>query len=154
MSHPEKNLVYRQYGRNGPPLIILHGLFGSKENWHGIARRLSTDLRVFAIDQRNHGESPHRNRHDYRSMAEDLAVLCSHDADILGPVTGPPYPGPALFIRGGLSDYLPTGPSRRMHRHFPAATMTTISKAGHWVHSEQPEKFTEIVRKFAGEGKI
>jgi esterase len=57
----------------GPSLIILHGLFGSSDNWLPIARTLSGRFRVFAVDQRNHGRSPHSGEMNYRLMADDLA---------------------------------------------------------------------------------
>ncbi|KJZ71026.1 hypothetical protein HIM_09580 [Hirsutella minnesotensis 3608] len=58
-----------------PPIIFLHGLFGSKKNNRGISKALARDLStpVYALDLRNHGESPHNPRHDYASMAEDVA---------------------------------------------------------------------------------
>src|SRR5262245_32924097 len=56
----------------GPPLIILHGLFGSLENWRGTTRRLSEDFLVYSVDQRNHGRSPHSAEMNYALMAEDL----------------------------------------------------------------------------------
>jgi esterase len=65
-------LFYRKYGEAGPPLIIVHGLYGASDNWIGIARELASGYEVFVIDQRNHGESPHDNRHDYEAMKEDL----------------------------------------------------------------------------------
>jgi pimeloyl-ACP methyl ester carboxylesterase len=64
-------LHHRVYGE-GPAVIILHGLFGSLDNWAMISQRLSAHFQVFAVDQRNHGESPHSERMDYRLMAEDL----------------------------------------------------------------------------------
>ncbi len=64
-------LFYRKYG-NGPPLIILHGLFGSSDNWVTIARILAENFTVFLVDQRNHGQSPHSDIHDYESMRDDL----------------------------------------------------------------------------------
>jgi esterase len=67
-------LFCRKYG-NGPPLIILHGLFGSSDNWISIARNLSTSFTVFLPDQRNHGISPHSDVHDYDSMKNDLYEL-------------------------------------------------------------------------------
>src|SRR6478672_1449510 len=60
---------------SGPPLLILHGLFGSLENWRSMARRLSAEFQVFSIDQRNHGESPHSSEMTYEMMAEDVAEL-------------------------------------------------------------------------------
>ena len=65
-------LKYREYGQ-GQPLIILHGLFGQSDNWNTLAKRFAdTDFRVFAIDQRNHGLSPHSTVWDYQAMAQDL----------------------------------------------------------------------------------
>ncbi|AZT82657.1 alpha/beta fold hydrolase [Marinobacter sp. NP-4(2019)] len=56
----------------GAPLIILHGLFGSMDNLGGIARRLQDEWQVHALDQRNHGNSPHTDTMDYPAMAEDV----------------------------------------------------------------------------------
>jgi esterase len=60
-----------EYGA-GPPLAILHGLFGSGRNWASIAQRLAANHRVIAFDLRNHGASPWAETMDYREMAEDL----------------------------------------------------------------------------------
>jgi pimeloyl-ACP methyl ester carboxylesterase len=65
-------LAFQSYGSSGPALIVLHGLFGSRDNWHSICRILEGQFRVFATDQRNHGDSPHDSRMDYPVMAEDL----------------------------------------------------------------------------------
>jgi pimeloyl-ACP methyl ester carboxylesterase len=64
-------LHFQSYGQ-GPPLIILHGLFGSLENWHSISQMLAANFHVFAMDQRNHGRSPHATDMSYQLMAEDL----------------------------------------------------------------------------------
>jgi esterase len=64
-------LYFREYG-SGPPIVILHGLFGSLNNWHSHATFLGERFRVFTIDQRNHGLSPHSPEMTYASMAEDL----------------------------------------------------------------------------------
>jgi pimeloyl-ACP methyl ester carboxylesterase len=69
-------LFYRKYG-NGPPLVILHGLYGSSDNWVTIAKNLSESFTVYLPDQRNHGQSPHSEIHDYNSMREDLSELVS-----------------------------------------------------------------------------
>ncbi|MBN1131744.1 MAG: alpha/beta fold hydrolase [Bacteroidales bacterium] len=66
-------LYYRKYGEVGVPLIIIHGLYGSGDNWAGIARELSEYFEVYAIDQRNHGRSPHDDVHSYEAMRDDLA---------------------------------------------------------------------------------
>ena len=64
-------LHFRSYGQ-GEPLIILHGLFGSLENWHSISVKLSAHFQVLAVDQRNHGQSPHAPEMNYELMADDL----------------------------------------------------------------------------------
>ena len=65
-------LFFRKYGEAAPPLIIVHGLYGSSDNWVSIARDLSDRFEVFVVDQRNHGQSPHSDEHDYPTMREDL----------------------------------------------------------------------------------
>lgn len=67
-------LFFRKFG-NGPPLFILHGLYGSSDNWVTIARNLSESFTVYLPDQRNHGQSPHSEKHDYDSMSRDLLEL-------------------------------------------------------------------------------
>jgi pimeloyl-ACP methyl ester carboxylesterase len=67
--HP--TLQHRRYG-SGPALVILHGLLGCRDNWHPVAKALSRDFSVYALDQRNHGHSFHSPRFDYPAMARDL----------------------------------------------------------------------------------
>jgi pimeloyl-ACP methyl ester carboxylesterase len=70
-----------------PPLLIVHGLYGSGRNWGVIAKRLSDERQVIAVDQRNHGDSPWTESHGYEDMAGDLAeVIEAHGgkADVLG----------------------------------------------------------------------
>lgn len=80
-------LAYREYG-SGAPLIILHGLFGSRDNWHTLSRRLGQRYHVFAVDQRNHGDSPHDAAFDYQVMANDLRLFVEmralHDIRLIG----------------------------------------------------------------------
>lgn len=64
-------LNYKSYG-GGEPLIIIHGLFGSLDNWQTLAKRFANDYEVFILDARNHGQSPHSNEFNYEVMALDL----------------------------------------------------------------------------------
>ncbi len=64
-------LHYETYG-DGYPLIILHGLFGSLENWRTLSRAFSGCYRVYALDQRNHGDSPHSAEFNYAALANDV----------------------------------------------------------------------------------
>ena len=59
----------------GKPLIILHGLFGSADNWMSIARDLSESYTLYLVDQRNHGDSGHSEEWNYQVMAEDIVEL-------------------------------------------------------------------------------
>lgn len=68
-------LNYHHYSSNAanPPLLIVHGLFGSAKNWRGIGQRLANMFSVYAVDLRNHGDSPWFDTHSYTDMADDLA---------------------------------------------------------------------------------
>lgn len=70
-----------------PPLLIVHGLYGSARNWGVIAKRLSDEREVLTVDMRNHGESAHFPTHSYADLAADLAeVIAAHggQADVVG----------------------------------------------------------------------
>ena len=74
----------------------------------------------------------------------NLAAIEAGMADLLDfPVEpdAPPYPGPAQFIRGGLSDYVTPADEVVIRELFPRAEIVTIEGAGHWVHAEQPARF-------------
>ncbi|GAC1369167.1 MAG: alpha/beta fold hydrolase [Hymenobacter sp.] len=64
----------------GHPLVILHGLFGTLDNWQTLARRWATEagLRVVSVDLRNHGRSFHSPEHSYALMAQDVLALFDH----------------------------------------------------------------------------
>lgn len=67
-------LFYREAGV-GQPLLILHGLFGSADNWHTLSKTFANYFRVFVIDQRNHGQSPHSAEHTYALLTQDLEAF-------------------------------------------------------------------------------
>ncbi|KCV82039.1 alpha/beta hydrolase [Actibacterium atlanticum] len=70
-----------------PPLLIVHGLFGSARNWGVIAKRMSEDRQVITVDMRNHGESAWSDEHSYSAMAQDLAQVIAANggrADVVG----------------------------------------------------------------------
>jgi len=249
-------LHFQEFGE-GFPLIILHGLFGSLDNWVPMCRRLAAHFHVFAVDLRNHGRSPHADEFNYLAMAEDLrefiesqnlgvanwlghsmggkaamqfallypdstarlvvvdiaakasppahldlfdAMLALNLADfrerheieraltasisesatrqfllknvgrdagggfrwkmnlpaihrnyarLLEPIESTcTFPGPTLFIRGDRSNYLTESDLIAARRLFPAAQMTTVPGAGHWVHADQPDRLLEVVVQF------
>lgn len=59
----------------GVPLVILHGLFGSADNWRSHVKQWQESRRVVAVDLRNHGRSPHAATMTYQAMAEDVVAL-------------------------------------------------------------------------------
>ena len=81
------DLNFKSFGQ-GEPIIILHGLFGTLDNWQTIAKQLAEKYWVFIIDQRNHGRSPHDPEMNYKVMADDLKHFMEehwiHKAFVLG----------------------------------------------------------------------
>lgn len=242
---------------NGPPVVLLHGLFGTARNLGVLARGLAEKSRVLSLDLRNHGDSPHDAKMDYEIMAADvaetmaaagiasaciaghsmggkvamtlaithpgqvekLAVLdiapipYAHDNEgyvqamqqipinnevnrkqasellstripeadlrtfllsnlVLGPkphwrfglnelggampnlvdwktpAGAAPYTGPALFLRGGNSHYVPPEATPRIMDLFPAARIQTVENAAHWLHAEQPKAVIAALQEF------
>ena len=71
MTASSLDLNYQTWG-SGPPLVILHGLFGSAVNWKNIGQYLSRHWTVFVLDLRNHGDSPHSPHFSYDALVEDV----------------------------------------------------------------------------------
>lgn len=67
-------LHYRTIGE-GEPLFILHGLFGSADNWQTLGKQFAETYKVYFVDQRNHGHSPHSPEFSYQLMADDFYEL-------------------------------------------------------------------------------
>ena len=68
-------LNFKEFGA-GKPLLILHGLFGTLDNWTTIGKHLGENgFHVYLLDQRNHGKSPHSPNWDYLHMAFDLKLF-------------------------------------------------------------------------------
>ncbi len=64
-------LTYEDLG-SGNPVVILHGLFGSRRNWLTLAKQLAASARVIVVDLRNHGDSPHVPTMYWDEMADDV----------------------------------------------------------------------------------
>ena len=236
-----------------PPILIVHGLYGSGRNWGVIARRLADARRVVTVDMRNHGASRWEESHDYHDLGADLGEVVDAiggEADLIGhsmggkaammlaldsparvrrllvadiapvayshtqvhlihamraldlsqittrgganaaleaaipepdvrafllqsldvkgqrwmlnldalerdmeKITGFPavsgqYDGPALFLAGGLSDYVLPEHRPLIKRLFPNAKQAKIPGTGHWLHAEKPREFEAAARMF------
>jgi esterase len=71
--------------------------------------------------------------------------------DLVGFPPLPPdatYPGPALFVAGGRSDYLLPAHEPAIRKFFPNAQIARIADAGHWLHAERPQAFLDLVEPF------
>jgi len=255
------NLFCREYGNDGPVLVILHGLLGSSQNWQRAAKAFEKIFRVLVVDQRNHGNSPHAETHTFADLREDvkhffdqqrldkayllghsmggmaamefafhyperlsgliiediaprayqssssdiLRALCAVDLsavtareqvdamlaqDIKSPRTrqflltnlirrednmlawkanlpvlqefqkemavyepplGALYSGKTFFLGGEKSDYRIDHDHDVILRHFPNSELVMIPNAGHWIHFEALEAFTEAVMNFCSD---
>jgi Predicted hydrolases or acyltransferases (alpha/beta hydrolase superfamily) len=80
-------LYYRELGQ-GQPIVMLHGIFGSSDNWLTQSRLLSTTYHTYALDLRNHGQSPHDVVFDYPAMVDDVVEFLEthqiHNPVIMG----------------------------------------------------------------------
>lgn len=112
-----------------PPLVIVHGLFGSGRNWGAIARRLADHRVVWTLDLRNHGTSPRAPSQSYPDMAADLAeVIAAIGApvDLLGHSMGGKaamvltLTRPDLVRRLVVADIAPVAYSHDNTRHIDA----------------------------------
>jgi len=253
-----KPLLHYTISGSGPPLIILHGLFGSGKNWQSQVRRYRNQFNVVSVDLRNHGLSFHDHEMNYAAMVDDVMQLLDalelprccllghsmggklgmmiawqypqrierlvvadiapvnyqhHFDDLIEAVMAIPLDEfhtrkevdlwlrvqipddmlrgfllqslvrvgdgwqwrihwaaikqnfsrlsafdelppdwritvPSLFIRGARSDYITDTGLTAIAEHFQAANMVTVANAGHWLHFEQPDQFSEYVLDF------
>jgi len=58
------------------------------------------------------------------------------------------YQGDTLFLKGQHSGYISEMDEILIKKHFPKAIIKEISKAGHWLHAENPSEFYQIVTNF------
>jgi pimeloyl-ACP methyl ester carboxylesterase len=79
-------------------------------------------------------------------LGRDLPVLGGWPDDRLAGAS--PYPGRTLWVAGQTSPYVKPEYGDAMARWFPQVRKVTVKGAGHWVHSEQPAIFLEVLRQF------
>ena len=91
----------------------------------------------------------------YRKTPEKLAFrfnldILSNNLDMIGePLSGTEqFTGPALFLKGEYSEYIAKTDHAIIRAHFPQAQIATVSGAGHWLHSENPEGFQNALLSF------
>lgn len=135
-----------------PPLLIAHGLFGTGRNWGVIARRLADIRDVFAVDMRNHGDSPHTATHSYPDLAADLAEVVRHigaPVDLLGHSMGGKaamqlaLTEPALIRRMVVADIAPVAYPHDQTRHIDA--MRALDLTGLSTRGEADRRLSEHI---------
>lgn len=93
-----------------------------------------------------------RREGDRWSWILNLDLLAAHLPELAGwpgeDFAGRAYDGPVLWVGGADSAYVADDYAPAMERLFPRVRRVTIKGAGHWVHSEQPEVFVEVLRRF------
>lgn len=105
-------------------------------------------VRGFLLQNLRHHDGEWSWQPNLEVLGRDLTKLSGWPADDL---TGAPaYEGPVLWVAGATSDYVKDEYADAMDRWFPRNRRVTIKDAGHWVHSEQPEIFVEVLRRFLG----
>lgn len=78
-------------------------------------------------------------------LGDSMPGLTGWPAEALGEAT---YDGPVLWVGGADSDYIADEHAEEMDRRFPRNRRVLVKGAGHWVHSEQPEVFLEVLKRF------
>lgn len=99
-------LFFRKFGE-GPPLLIMHGLFGTSDNWNTLAKKYGEHFTTYTLDLRNHGQSPHSETWNYDVMADDVIELLKTEnissAHIMGHSMGGKV---AMLVAGKYSTFI------------------------------------------------
>jgi esterase len=93
------------------------------------------------------GEGGWRWQANLEVLGRDLDDISGWPSDRLEGSS--PYDGPVLWIAGETSGYIRPENGEAMRRLFPHHRRLVVKSAGHWVHSQQPEVFVEVLRRFA-----
>lgn len=135
-----------------PPVLLVHGLFGSAKNLGGLARRLDDHRKVISVDMRNHGDSPHDADHSYPALARDLAaIIADHGgiADIVGHSMGGKAAmalalnHPEMLRRLAVLDIAPVAYRHSQQEYIDA--MQGLDLAGVKLRSEADRRLAETV---------
>jgi pimeloyl-ACP methyl ester carboxylesterase len=102
-------------------------------------------VRSFLLQNLRRGDDGWHWQVNLDLLGEHMADLVGWPGDELGDGT---YDGPVLWVGGARSDYISDEHAAEMDRRFPRNRRVLVKDAGHWVHSEQPEVFLEVLRRF------
>jgi len=105
----------------------------------------NTTVRSFLLQNLRREHDSWRWQPNLEGLSRSLPSIKGWPAEGLG---AGPYAGPVLWIGGERSDYVTDAYAPQMDRLFPHNRRVTIKGAGHWVHSEKPDVFVEVLRRF------
>lgn len=103
-------------------------------------------VRAFLLQNLRREGNSWRWQANLDGLRRDLPALGSWPEERLADLA--PYDGPVLWVAGERSDYITDDYAPAMDRLFPRNRRVKIKNAGHWVHSEQPEVFGDVVARF------
>jgi esterase len=79
----------------------------------------------------------------------NIETLINQYENVIGDIdAGSPFMKDVLFLKGSQSLYIKSEDETAIKRLFPMAMLTEIDKAGHWLHADNPNAFTESILKF------
>ena len=102
-------------------------------------------VRSFLLQNLRRGDDGWHWQVNLDLLGDSMPGLTGWPAEALGDTT---YDGPVLWVGGADSDYIADEHAEEMDRRFPRNRRVLVKGAGHWVHSEQPEVFLEVLRRF------
>ena len=102
-------------------------------------------VRSFLLQNLRRGDDGWHWQVNLDLLGDSMPGLTGWPAEALGEAT---YDGPVLWVGGADSDYIADEHAEEMDRRFPRNRRVLVKEAGHWVHSEQPEVFLEVLRRF------
>lgn len=90
-----------------------------------------------------------RNEQNLLSWRANLPVLLSQSNKVLEGINPDGvFTGKTLFLKGSMSDYISDEQCDLIYKQFPSASIVTIENAGHWIHADATEIFTQNVCDF------
>ncbi len=90
----------------------------------------------------------HNECYDWRLNLPVLAQSMASLTAFPSYAPGTRYDGPALFLRGANSHYIPESATTTIQQFFPKAVIKSIANAGHWLHAEQPSTVVTALQEF------
>ncbi|MDO4411912.1 alpha/beta fold hydrolase [Cutibacterium sp.] len=105
----------------------------------------SPTIRQFLLQNLRHETG--ENDHWYWQMNLDLLGNGLSDIGSWPPVNAT-WDGPVLWITAEDSAYVGPDHSQAMHEFFPQVNRIRVKNSGHWVHSDQPGVFVQVLAAF------